>query len=75
MEWCNWKRIRDTRRCVAVLQSALVAVLQSYTDALQGRKLEPRADKCIHLSTSHNKPGYRLEVLEGPRNGKLITTT
>eukprot|EP00965_Chrysotila_dentata_P055242 1833266-Pleurochrysis_carterae.AAC.1 len=30
-------------------------------DALQGRKLKPSADKCIHLGTSPNKPGYRLE--------------
>eukprot|EP00965_Chrysotila_dentata_P069747 2304410-Pleurochrysis_carterae.AAC.1 len=44
-------------------------------DALQGRKLEPRADKCIHLGTLPNKPGYCLDVLEGPRKGKLITTT
>eukprot|EP00965_Chrysotila_dentata_P016646 552266-Pleurochrysis_carterae.AAC.1 len=44
-------------------------------DALQGCKLEPRADKCMHLGTSPNKPGYRFEVLEGPRKGKLNTTT
>eukprot|EP00965_Chrysotila_dentata_P206456 6183544-Pleurochrysis_carterae.AAC.2 len=30
---------------------------------LQGRKLEPHADNCVHLGTSPNKPGYRLEVL------------
>eukprot|EP00965_Chrysotila_dentata_P156457 5169802-Pleurochrysis_carterae.AAC.1 len=42
-------------------------------DALQGRKLEPaRADKRVHLGTSPNKPGYRLEVLG---KGKHITTT
>eukprot|EP00965_Chrysotila_dentata_P172754 5700793-Pleurochrysis_carterae.AAC.1 len=44
-------------------------------DALQGRKLEPCADKCVHLGTSPNEPGYRLELLEGPRKGKLITMT
>eukprot|EP00965_Chrysotila_dentata_P114880 3797009-Pleurochrysis_carterae.AAC.1 len=44
-------------------------------DALQGRKLEPRADKCIHLGISPNKSGYHLEVRQGPRKGKLNTTT
>eukprot|EP00965_Chrysotila_dentata_P225813 6195012-Pleurochrysis_carterae.AAC.1 len=43
-------------------------------DALKVRKLEPRADKSIHLGTLPHKPGYRLEVLERPRKGKLITT-
>eukprot|EP00965_Chrysotila_dentata_P025671 852558-Pleurochrysis_carterae.AAC.1 len=46
-----------------------------HPDALQGRKLEPRADKYIHLGISPKKPGYRLEVLEGPRKGKHTTTT
>ena len=29
----------------------------------------------MHLGWSRNKPGYVLEVLEGPRKGKIITTT
>eukprot|EP00965_Chrysotila_dentata_P199752 6179568-Pleurochrysis_carterae.AAC.3 len=44
-------------------------------ETLQGRKMESCAGKCIHLGSSPNKPGFRLGVLEGPRKGKLNTTT
>ena len=38
-------------------------------------KLTAQAEKCMHLGYSRSKPGYILEVLEGPRKGKIITTT
>eukprot|EP00965_Chrysotila_dentata_P026221 869643-Pleurochrysis_carterae.AAC.2 len=52
-----------------------LAYVRRQHDALQGRKLEPRADRCMHLGTSPIKLSYRLEVLDGPHKGKLITTT
>jgi hypothetical protein len=38
-------------------------------------KLDRRADPCIHLGTNPRGPGYRFEVLSGPRKGKLITSS
>ena len=38
-------------------------------------KLAPQAEACMHLGYSRTKPGYGLEVLEGPRKGRVITTS
>ena len=38
-------------------------------------KLAAQAERCIHLGWSRQKPGYVLEVLEGPRKGKLVVST
>ena len=38
-------------------------------------KLPPQAEACMHLGYSRTKPGYVLEVLEGPRKGRVITTS
>ena len=38
-------------------------------------KLAPQAEACLHLGYSRSKPGYVLEVLEGPRAGKVITSS
>jgi hypothetical protein len=38
-------------------------------------KLAPQAEACIHLGYSRTKPGYVLEVIEGPRKGKVITSS
>jgi hypothetical protein len=38
-------------------------------------KLSAQAEKCMHLGWSRQKPGYVLEVLEGPRKGKVITSS
>ena len=40
--------------------------------ALRTSKLRPQADRCLHLGFARNKPGYKLEVLEGPRKGTII---
>ena len=37
-------------------------------------KLVPQAYKCMHLGYSTTKPGYCLEILEGARKGKVITS-
>ena len=33
-----------------------------------------QAEACVHLGFSRSKPGYVLEVLEGPRKGRVITS-
>jgi len=38
-------------------------------------KVAPQAEACMHLGYSRSKPGYVLEVLEGPRKGKVITSS
>ena len=38
-------------------------------------KISMRADKCIHLGTNPRGPGYRFEVISGPRKGKLIVSS
>ena len=38
-------------------------------------KLAPQAERCMHLGYSRTKPGYVLEVLEGPRKGRVITSS
>ena len=38
-------------------------------------KLAPQAEACMHLGYSRTKPGYALEVIEGPRKGRVITTS
>ena len=38
-------------------------------------KLAPQAEACMHLGYSRTKPGYVLEVIEGPRKGRVITTS
>ena len=38
-------------------------------------KLAPQAEGCMHLGYSRTKPGYALEVIEGPRKGRVITTS
>ena len=38
-------------------------------------KLSPQAEKCVHLGYSRTKPGYVLEVIEGPRKGRIITAS
>ena len=43
--------------------------------ALRASKLDTRADACIHLGNNTAGPGYRFEVLSGPRKGKLITSS
>ena len=43
--------------------------------ALRDGKIAARAERCIHLGKNPNGPGYRFEVLSGPRQGKLITSS
>eukprot|EP00965_Chrysotila_dentata_P155946 5153488-Pleurochrysis_carterae.AAC.1 len=69
------ERKTDKQLAVNLFRPMFCLTYARRPDALQGRQLEPHADKCVHLGTSPNKPGYWLEVLEGPRKGKLITTT
>ena len=38
-------------------------------------KIRMRADKCIHLGINPRGPGYRFEVISGPRKGKLIVSS
>jgi hypothetical protein len=38
-------------------------------------KLAPQAEACVHLGWSRTKPGYVLEVIEGPRAGRVITAS
>jgi hypothetical protein len=38
-------------------------------------KLAPQAEACVHLGFSRTKHGYVLEVIEGPRAGKVITSS
>ena len=38
-------------------------------------KLSPQAETCIHLGYSTFRPGYVLEVLDGPRAGKIVTAS
>ena len=40
--------------------------------ALRTSKLHAQAEKCMHLGMARRKPGYMLEVLEGPRKGKIV---
>lgn len=42
---------------------------------LRENKLAAQAEKCMHLGYSRSKEGYILEVLEGPRKGKIITSS
>ena len=42
---------------------------------MRSGKMDTRADLCIHLGSNPRGPGYRFEVLEGPRKGRLITST
>eukprot|EP00965_Chrysotila_dentata_P195987 6177313-Pleurochrysis_carterae.AAC.1 len=63
------KRKTGRQPSVSHFRSMFCLAYARHHDALQGRKLEPRADKCIHLGTLPNKPNYRLEVPEGPQGG------
>lgn len=38
-------------------------------------KLAPQAEVCMHLGYSRSKHGYVLEVIAGPRKGRIITST
>jgi hypothetical protein len=38
-------------------------------------KLSPQSEAGIHLGWSRNKPGYAVEILEGPRKGKVVTAS
>ena len=38
-------------------------------------KLAPQAEACMHLGYSRDKHGYILEVIEGPRKGRVITSS
>ena len=44
-------------------------------DTYRDGKLAPQAEACLHLGYSRSKPGYVLEVLEGPRKGRIITSS
>jgi hypothetical protein len=38
-------------------------------------KLSPQSEAGMHLGWSRNKPGYAVEILEGPRKGKVVTAS
>ena len=44
-------------------------------DTYRDGKLAPQAEACIHLGYSRSKPGYVLEVLEGPCKGRIVTSS
>ena len=38
-------------------------------------KTDHRAEMCIHLGLNPKGPGWRFEVIEGPRKGRLVVST
>ena len=44
-------------------------------DCYRDGKLAPQAEACLHLGYSRTRPGYVLQVLEGPRKGRVITAS
>ena len=42
--------------------------------ALRTSKLRPQAEIGMNLGLSRTKPGYNIEILAGPRKGKVVTT-
>lgn len=40
----------------------------------RGGKHAPQAEMGVHLGWSTSKPGYRIEILEGPRAGRVVTS-
>jgi hypothetical protein len=38
-------------------------------------KLSPQSEAGMHLGWSRNKPGYAIEILDGPRKGKVVTAS
>eukprot|EP00966_Prymnesium_polylepis_P038968 904479-Prymnesium_polylepis.1 len=41
----------------------------------RAQKHAPQAYECMHLGYSRSKTGYVLEILEEPRQGKVITSS
>ena len=66
---------RESKGRIAHLRVPFCLAFIKTPDRYRDGKLAPQAETCMHLGYSRSKHGYVLEVLTGPRKGRIVTST
>ena len=67
--------INDKKGQIAHLRVPFCLAYAKTPPRYRNGKHTAQADRCMHLAFSRDKPGYILEILDGPRKGRIITSS